>query len=70
MSASRIGMFCLALILAASLSHAQERKSVKLDNAEHVIVFKQEGVYACFPYMPKQQPDDAVYMSIGTRTKA
>jgi sialidase-1 len=62
----RPAMLCLMLIFAASLSHAQERKSVKLENTENVIVFK-EGVYACFPFLPKVQPKDGIYMAISTR---
>jgi len=66
------GLMVIASALAptAGAAQAQGRKSIKLDNVEQVIVFKKEGVYACFPYMPKQQPDDAVYMSIGTRARA
>ncbi len=58
---------CFMLLFAASISHAQERKSVKPENAENVIVFKQRGVYACFPFLPKAQPQDAVHISFCTR---
>jgi sialidase-1 len=67
---SRTTVVCFALTLASSLSYGQQRKAIRLENAEHVIVLKQEGTYVCFPFLPKTQPQDGVYMSVGTRTKA
>lgn len=61
-------MLCLGLMYAASLSPAQERKSGALPGAENVVIFKQDGVYACFPFLPKVQPKDGIYLSLSTRT--
>ena len=65
---SHPAILCVALLCAASASHARDRKSVKPESAENVIVFKQAGVYACFPFLPKVQPKDGVHISFGTRT--
>jgi len=57
------------LVLTAPLAAVpQERASVKLDDAEHVIVYRQDGIYAVFPFMPERQPEDGIIVSLSART--
>ncbi len=64
---SRLAILCLTLTFSASLSHAQERQSIKVGNAENVTIFMRPQVYACFPFLPKTQPEDGIYVSVSTR---
>ncbi len=57
------------VVLAAPAAFAQESKTVKVTNAEHVVLFKQQGIYAVFPYMPKAQPKDAIVVTFAARTR-
>lgn len=69
MSPSRLALLSLALILAAQVCPAQERRSAKVENAENVTLYPDFSVYAAFPYMPKTQPEDGVYVSFVTRER-
>lgn len=67
MDLTRLAVLYLVLALAATACQAQERRSVKLESAEHVVVFRENGVYAVFPYMAKTPAPDGVYVSLATR---
>jgi len=63
-------MLWTLLVLAAPSGQAEGSYPVKLQSAEHVIVYSQQGIYACFPFLPARQHDEAVLVSFCTRTNA
>ncbi len=62
-------LLCVVSLVSAPPSSAQEGSSVKLQDARHVTVYSQDGVYACFPFLPRRQPGDGIILSIATRTR-
>lgn len=59
--------FALGLLMTSGL-HAQEQSAVKVADTENVIIYMKQGIYAVFPYMPKDQPKDGVVIGFATRT--
>jgi len=70
MRPSNYALLILAVLFTTPMLPAQDKEPVKLANAEHVVVFNQQGIYAVFPYMPKVQSEGAILITLAARTRA